>query len=114
MPVVHLNGINLFYKVEGSGEPVLLLAGFACDHTHWALVKQALVRNYLVIRLDNRGAGKSDAPDQPYSIRQMADDTVALLDYLGVKQTHVAGHSMGGRIAQELVLTYPKRARSLM
>jgi 3-oxoadipate enol-lactonase len=114
MPRVHVNGIDLFYEDEGTGEPLLLLAGFACDHIHWAMVRLLLVGKYRIIRPDNRGVGRSDAPDHPYSIRQMAEDAAALLEYLGVKRAHVAGHSMGGQIAQELVLAQPDRVQSLM
>lgn len=114
IPVAHVNGIDLFHQVEGEGEPLLLLAGFACDHTHWAMVKSALVNRYRVILPDNRGVGRSDAPDNQYSMRQMVDDIAGLLDYLEVEQTHVAGHSMGGQIAQEFVLANPARVRRLM
>jgi 3-oxoadipate enol-lactonase len=64
--------------------------------------------------LDNRGVGKSSAPDSPYSIKQMADDTAALLNYLGITKIHVAGHSMGGQIAQELAIFKPEIVKSLI
>jgi pimeloyl-ACP methyl ester carboxylesterase len=117
MPFVRVNGINLFYEVDGAGDPLLLLAGFACDHNHWDLVKPALATHYRVISLDNRGVGRTDAPDnrdQPYTTRVMADDAMGLLRYLGIERTHVAGHSMGGQIAQELALAYPDAVRSLI
>ena len=62
---------------------------------------------------DNRGAGRSDQPDAPYTIRMMADDTVGLLDALGIDRAHVAGLSMGGMIAQEMAITSPGRVRTL-
>jgi pimeloyl-ACP methyl ester carboxylesterase len=113
VPKAHVNGIDLFYEAEGEGEPVLLLAGFGCDHTAWSLATPPLAAHHRVIRLDNRGSGRSDAPDSPTSIRQMADDVTALLDHLGLDRVHVAGHSMGGQVAQELALAHPGRVRSL-
>jgi 3-oxoadipate enol-lactonase len=63
MPKIHVNGIDLFYNIQGTGTPLLLIAGFDCDSSYWSLVVPALVNNYQVIRLDNRGVGKSSAPD---------------------------------------------------
>jgi pimeloyl-ACP methyl ester carboxylesterase len=114
MPKIHVNGIDLFYNVQGTGTPLLLIAGFDCDSSYWSLVLPALVNNYQVIRLDNRGVGKSSAPNTPYSIKQMADDTAALLNYLGITEVHVAGHSMGGQIAQELTISNPEKVKTLM
>ncbi|BAZ08583.1 alpha/beta hydrolase fold protein [Calothrix sp. NIES-4071] len=114
MPKIHVNEIDLFYNIQGKGTPLLLIAGFDCDSSYWSLVVPALVDNYQVIRLDNRGVGKSSAPNTPYSIKQMADDTTALLDYLGITEVHVAGHSMGGQIAQELAISNPGKVKSLI
>jgi pimeloyl-ACP methyl ester carboxylesterase len=114
MPKVQVNGIEIYYEVRGSGEPLLLIAGFACDLTIWSLVAPSLASKYRVITFDNRGVGRSSAPDRPYSIQQMAEDASGLLDQLDLRQAHVAGHSMGGQIAQELALTHPEKVRSLM
>jgi 3-oxoadipate enol-lactonase len=114
MPKIYVNGIDLFYKIQGTGTPLILIAGFDCDNSYWSAVLPALVNNYQVIRLDNRGVGRSSVPDSPYSIKQMADDTAALLNYLGITKVHVVGHSMGGQIAQELTLLHPEKVKSLI
>lgn len=114
MPKVEINGIDLFYDIKGTGEPLLLIAGFLCDHAYWSLIMQSLVSQYQVIRLDNRGIGRSSAPESPYNLKQMASDVAALLDRIGINQVHLAGHSMGGQIAQELVLAHPKKVQSLI
>jgi pimeloyl-ACP methyl ester carboxylesterase len=114
MPTVRANGIDVYYEDQGSGEPLLLIAGFACDHAIWSQVTPALAGKYRVISFDNRGVGRSSAPDSPYSIRRMAEDAAALLHEVGATQVHVAGHSMGGLIAQELALRYPERVCSLL
>ncbi|OKH28756.1 alpha/beta fold hydrolase [Chroogloeocystis siderophila] len=114
MPKLQANGIELFYNIQGTGEPLLLIPGFACDYAHWDLLMPSLVTEYQVIRLDNRGIGQSSAPDSPYSIKQMAKDAAILLEHIGVSKVHVAGHSMGGQIAQELALAHPEKVHSLM
>ncbi|WP_017655276.1 alpha/beta fold hydrolase [Fortiea contorta] len=114
MPKIQVNGIDLFYDIKGEGESLLLIAGFLCDHTYWSLLMPSLVKNYQVIRFDNRGIGRTSAPDHPYSILQMARDAAALLDYLDIKKVHLVGHSMGGQIAQEFALTYPEKVQSLI
>ncbi|WP_414544027.1 alpha/beta fold hydrolase [Nostoc sp. CCY0012] len=113
MPKVQVNGIDLFYDIKGTGEPLLLIAGFLCDHSYWSLIMPALVSQYQVIRLDNRGMGRSSAPDSPYSIQQMANDVAALLDHIGIDSVNAVGHSMGGQIAQELVIANPEKVKSL-
>jgi pimeloyl-ACP methyl ester carboxylesterase len=109
-----VNGIDLYYEVQGDGDPLLLIAGFACDHTIWSLVLPPLAARYRVITFDNRGLGQSSGTETLTSIRQMADDAVGLLDALGLGSAHVAGHSMGGLIAQELAQTHPRRIQSLL
>jgi 3-oxoadipate enol-lactonase len=114
MPKVKTNGIEIFYEEKGAGDPLLLIAGFACDHTNWFKMVPLLASQYRVIVFDNRGVGQTSAPDAPYSIRQMAEDTASLLDAIELSKVHVAGHSMGGQIAQELALAHPQHVRTLM
>jgi len=87
--------------------------GWGGDHTAWAFQMPALAAEFDVIALDNRGAGQSDAPDRPFTLADMADDVVALMDELGVRTAHICGASMGGMIAQELALKHPERVLTL-
>src|SRR5262249_38006833 len=114
MPKVPVNGLDVFYKVRGEGDPVLLVAGFGCDHLIWNSIVPLLASRYRVIVLDNRGTGRTTAPVTATGIRQLADDTAGLLEAIGLGPVHVAGHSMGGMIAQELALAHPERVRSLL
>ncbi|TBR58326.1 alpha/beta hydrolase [Westiellopsis prolifica IICB1] len=114
MPKAQVNGIELFYHIHGTGEPLILIAGFDSDSSSWSVLMPFLVKHYQVIRFDNRGLGQSSALNIPYTIQQMAVDTFALLEYLGISQVHVAGHSMGGQIAQELTLAHPEKVQSLI
>lgn len=108
-------GIDCFYKLVGSGPPLLLVPGTSMGHDIWALQEQALAPDYTVISIDPRGAGQSTAPDDPahYTVRRMADDVAALLDTLDIPAAHVAGLSLGSAIAQEFALNHPQRALSI-
>jgi pimeloyl-ACP methyl ester carboxylesterase len=108
MPVVQLNGIERFYQETGQGDPLLLINGIGGTSLGWEPLLPALAERFRVITSDNRGVGRSAAPPGPYTTRHLADDAAALLTHLGVTRTHVVGSSMGGMIAQELVLTYPQ------
>jgi 3-oxoadipate enol-lactonase len=107
-------GARLYWKQEGSGPPVLLIMGLSYTHDMWFRLLSELSDEYRTIVFDNRGMGRSDVPKGPYPIRLMASDARAVLDAAGVESAHVLGASMGGMIAQELALRYPKRVRSLM
>jgi len=87
---------------------------FATDSTGWVLQTPAFSAHYRTISFDNRGVGRSDKPAGPYTIHQMADDAIGLLDSLGIGKTHVVGLSMGGMIAQEFVLRHPERVGRLV
>lgn len=110
-----MNGIKLFYDVQGSpeDEPLRLIAAFNSDISIWSALIPVLVKQYRVIRFDNRGIGQSSALDGSYSIQQLAANAIALLDHLEIPQAYMVGHSMGGQIAQELALAYPTRMQSL-
>lgn len=107
--------VELYYEEYGQGPPVVLIHGLAGDCSAWQAQIDRLQRNFRVIAFDNRGAGRSSAPDYPYTTRHFADDTVGLLDAVGVTEpAHVIGRSMGGAIAQEVALGHPHRVRSMI
>ena len=114
MPMARVNGININYKVEGQGEPLVMLMGLSAALGAWSSQVPLLKKYYRVIRLDNRGAGKSDKPAGPYTTKMMADDTVGLMDHLGIEKANFMGVSMGGMIAQEIAINYPQRVNKLI
>jgi 3-oxoadipate enol-lactonase len=113
MPTARAGQIRMHYEVHGEGEPLLLIASMGCDLSAWKRQVPDLSRKYRVVVFDNRGSGLTDAPDKPYSIAMMADDTAALMDAIGIDRAHILGQSMGGYIAQELAIRHPERAASL-
>ena len=114
MPLARLNGINISYQVEGQGEPLVMIMGFTAGRIGLMSQIRFFRKYYRVITFDNRGAGKSDKPPGPYSTGMMADDTVKLMDILGIEKAHILGVSMGGMIAQELAINYPQRVMKLV
>lgn len=104
MPNVHVNGINLYYELHGSGPPLVLVAGLTCDTLFWTPLLPEFQKHFQVLIFDNRGVGQSDCPDYPYTIDMMAKDTLELVQKLGMKRPHILGHSMGGCIVQTLAL----------
>ena len=90
------DGIRLHYEVLGrAGSPaVLMIQGLGADKHGWDMQRIPLAFSYRVIALDNRGAGRSDKPFGHYSLEQMADDAIAVLDAAGVEQAHIVGASM--------------------
>ena len=113
MPKVRVGDLSMFYIEAGQGDPLVLIMGLGGDHLAWGFQLPAFSERYRVIGFDNRGAGQTDAPDHPYTTRMMAEDTVGLMDALGIERAHVLGVSMGGMIAQEIALAHPDRVRSL-
>jgi len=111
------NGVKLRYRVEGQGEPVLLIHGFGGNEgLQWELpgVIKELAKEYHVIAYDNRGHGRSDKLHEPekYGI-EMIDDAVRMLDHLEIDRAHVVGYSMGAFIAAKLAVTHPDRVISV-
>jgi len=107
MPKLDSNGIEIYYEIHGSGEPILLITGLGYGLWYWQKLVAELQDNFQVITFDNRGAGKSSQPEGPYTVSMMAADTAGLLDALNLKHIAVLGHSLGGFIAQELVVERP-------
>jgi pimeloyl-ACP methyl ester carboxylesterase len=136
--IARANGVDLCYEIFGDpiAEPMILIMGLGAQMIHWDddFCRQLAARGFRVIRFDNRDIGKSShlsggkrltavellklrflkIPVQaPYKLRDMAEDTVGLMDALGIKSAHLVGASMGGMIAQEIAISFPERVRSL-
>ncbi|MFN2524904.1 MAG: alpha/beta fold hydrolase [Actinomycetota bacterium] len=113
MPIAELGDADLYYQVHGSGPPVLGIMGFGADQRLWAGQIPAIAKDHSFILFDNRGAGRSTG--QPGdSIEIMAEDAVHLLDHLGIEKAAVFGISMGGAIAQRVVIDHPERVSALI
>ena len=113
MPTADLGDLSLYYKEHGEGPPVLGIMGFALDQRYWATQISGVTASHRFITFDNRGVGRSTG-ESATSIDQMADDAIRLLDHLGIDKTVVYGVSMGGAIAQRLVIDYPDRVSALI
>ena len=134
----HANGIDICYEIFGepTAEPMFLIMGLGAQMVLWDddFCERIAARGFRVIRFDNRDIGQSSKMSgggrftafellklrflkipvaAPYKLRDMALDTISLMDVLGIKSAHLVGASMGGMIAQEIAITFPERVRSL-
>ena len=113
MPIVSVNNANFYYESQGTGEPVILIAGFTCDHLSWQPIVDELSQYFQVVVFDNRGAGQTVDYNKPLSVKLMAADVIALADKLHLKQPHIVGQSMGGTIAQAVASFYSEKIGKL-
>jgi len=114
MPFARVGDIRLYYEVDGQGDDLLLIHGVTGYISMWRYVRPHLARSFRVISPDLRGHGRSDKPDMRYSVEMFAQDLLGLLDVLGVERCIVAGHSLGGFIAQQMARQAPGRVRALI
>ncbi len=108
-----VNGIQMYYAVYGHGPPVLLIHGGLSSSDVWANIVPLLDKTHEVIVADSRGQGRSTQTDQRLTYGLMAEDYLALLDYLHVKQVAVVGWSDGGNIGLDLAIHHPDRVTAL-
>jgi pimeloyl-ACP methyl ester carboxylesterase len=113
MPTVEANGQSLYYEEHGDGEPLVCVMGLAADTLAWALQVPVFAARHRTVVFDNRDVGRSSRARGGYEIADMANDTLALADALGLDSFHLLGYSMGGAIAQELACRAPERVRTL-
>ena len=113
MPTIEANGQRLYYEEHGDGEPLLCVMGLAANTLAWALQVNAFAERHRAVIFDNRDVGQSSMAGEPYEIRDMAQDALALADALELDSFHLLGYSMGGAIAQEAALAAPERIRTL-
>ena len=109
-----VNGVNLCYEIHGDGEIVLLVHGLGTKKEAWIGQTEPLAKYFKIIRFDNRGAGKSDRPDTPYTMEVFADDINGLMDFLDIEKCHIIGWSLGGMIVQNFILKYPQRVNKMV
>ena len=114
MPSVKANEIEIAYQIQGQGYPLLLISGVGYGAWFWHKLAPLLAEHYQVITFDNRGAGETDKPDGPYTVPMLAADTAGLLQALGIEGAYVLGHSLGGFIAQDLIVTRPELVGKLI
>jgi pimeloyl-ACP methyl ester carboxylesterase len=104
----------MYYESRGRGPAVLLVMGLGMTLSAWWRTVPVLAASFRVIAFDNRGVGRSAPASLPYTVAQMADDAVAVLDAAGEDAAHVYGISLGGMVAQEIALRHPDRLRALV
>jgi pimeloyl-ACP methyl ester carboxylesterase len=116
MPRIRAGELTSYFDLQGvaAGEPLVFIGGLGNKLQIWANQVSQFSRHYLVLTFDNRDAGLTeDSPRPNYHIVDMAKDTVDLLDALGIEKAHIVGYSMGGAIAQEIVLNWQERVATL-
>jgi len=115
MPKVKVNDIQIYYEVKGEGYPLMMIIGGEANLDWWnPHMIEDLSKNFKVVTFDNRGTGRTDVSDKEFSIKLFADDTVGLMNVLGISKANILGWSMGGFIAQELTLNYPEKVKKLI
>jgi pimeloyl-ACP methyl ester carboxylesterase len=113
--VAQVNGIELYYEVEGEGEPLLLLHGGTGCHEDWVYAgREQFLSEYKLIKPDARGHGRSTNPARTITHRQCAADTLALLDHLGIQRCRAVGISMGGNILLHMATQQPERIEAMV
>ena len=115
MPTITVNGLQMHHERAGSGPPLLFISGTGSDLRNKPNVLDGpAVKEFDVLAYDQRGLGRTDKPDVPYSMADYADDAAALMDAVSWESSLVVGVSFGGMVAQELVLRHPHRVERLI
>ena len=107
--MIDVNGVRLWHRISGDGEPVVQIHGAGFGHFNFDPATPVLSQQFRVIDFDMRGYGQSDKPLQHYDMEVWADDVAGLMDVLGVERAHIHGTSMGGMIAIVVAGKYPER-----
>jgi aminoacrylate hydrolase len=114
MPKVAISNGEISYETHGRGTPVLLVPGLGGVGSYWAPNIPAFSQKYQVVIHDHRGTGQSSRSEIRYSVEQMTDDLLAVMDHLGIDKAHLVGHSTGGAIGQTMAVMHPDRLISLV
>ncbi|MGD9511318.1 MAG: alpha/beta fold hydrolase, partial [Geminicoccaceae bacterium] len=104
-----VNGVEIYYAVYGSGQPVILLHGGLGNSDYWGDLIPALAPHYRIITMDSRGHGRSTRDGQPYSYDLMASDVIGLMDHLKLGKADIVGWSDGAIIGLDIAMNHPDR-----
>ena len=113
MPFITVNGIQLYYEIEGDGPPLLIISGTGADLRNPRLENPSL-NGFRVLRYDQRGLGQTANPKGAYTMADYADDAASLLESLDIDRINIIGISFGGMVAQHLVTRYPRKVNKLV
>jgi len=113
MPVVQANGIDVYYEVQGEGEPLLLIPYLAADQACYAFQVADYAKEFTCYTVDLRGAGLSGKPEGTYTTELLAEDINAFMAAVGLDSAHVSGLSLGAAVGMFLAARHPARVRSL-
>src|SRR4029450_10729337 len=112
---VPVNGLQMYYEIHGTGQPLVLLHGaFSAIGTSFGQLLPALAETRQVVAFDLQAHGRTADIDRPLSIEQMADDAAAALGQLGIPQADFFGYSMGAGVALQVALRHPEVVRKLV
>jgi pimeloyl-ACP methyl ester carboxylesterase len=115
VPHVKVGDIQTYCEIHGAGATTLtMIRGLGADLSAWFPQVPEFSKHFRTVVFDNRGAGRTDKPDGPYSTRQMAEDVNGLLNALNIRLTAMLGVSMGGMIAQEFAINHPEKLSCLV
>lgn len=109
-----VNGLNLYYEIHGTGEPLILLHGGVVGIAMFGPNLAALSEKRKVIAVELQGHGRTADIDRPLSFEAMADDIGELIKYLGIEKTDVMGYSLGGGVALQIAMRHPAVVRKLV
>jgi len=113
MPFIPVNGIQLYYEIEGDGPPLLVISGTGADLRN-PRPENPTLTGFQVLRYDQRGLGQTESPKGTYTMKDYADDAASLLESLELGPINVIGISFGGMVAQHLVTRYPSKVNKLV
>jgi pimeloyl-ACP methyl ester carboxylesterase len=113
MPTVQANGIDIYYEVQGEGEPLVLIPFLAADQACYAFQVAEYAKHFTCFTVDLRGAGLSSKPEGTYTTELLADDIAAFMQAANVGRAHVGGMSLGAATGMWLAAKHPARVKSL-
>ena len=113
MPIVHANGIDINYEVQGEGEPIVLIPYLAADQACYAFQVAEYAKHFTCFSVDLRGAGLSSKPEGTYTTELLADDIAAFMQAAGIGSAHVFGLSLGAATGMWLTAKYPEAVKTL-